>query len=366
MKITAKIKRINYELKLVNKLKEFSVKTLDINAIPASCIIKDGDFSFGISKWVSPKRTRSYPYARVYNTLKSSFRITVIPIIKDEGIRGDRDFIQWDTVSLMSLLNVYVIFAYYNDAEKNPNKENKITNQKLDNDLVIRKIQDIKQHHSSALHWNLDEVNYTFPELIKKVKYTYQRLNKETGVQFHAERGIDRFASYFINGVNEFMKTSRVKAQEAQNRENNTIQPKESLATQTKAVITISNYLGGMYYFTTDEIKIEEDNVYLIEGKHTRTELLPSLGDIKDGLLKMFLYTNLEEVFIDEKEYNPFPVIRLTSSQVDGKITSENDDKTITKFLDINRFSKKQKETVGYVFQEARENDFLVIIENAE
>jgi len=24
---------------------------------------------FGVSKWVSPKRTRSYPYERVYNTL---------------------------------------------------------------------------------------------------------------------------------------------------------------------------------------------------------------------------------------------------------------------------------------------------------
>jgi len=76
--------------------------------------------------------------------------------------------------------------------------------------------------------------------------------------------------------------------------------------------------------------------------------------------------TNLEEVFIDEKEYNPFPVIKLTSLRVEGKITSENNDKTIEKFLNKNGFSKKQKETVDYVFQEARENNFLVIIENAK
>jgi len=68
-----------------------------------------------------------------------------------------------------------------------------------------------------------------------------------------------------------------------------TVQPKEVLSTLTKATITIENYLGGKYYFTTDEIKIEGENIYLIEGKHSKSALLPSNGDIKDGLLKMIL-----------------------------------------------------------------------------
>lgn len=67
-----------------------------------------------ISRWVSPKRTRSYPYARVYDTLNFvGKRITIIPVIKDEGKDGDRDFLQWDTISLMSLLGIYVSIAYY-------------------------------------------------------------------------------------------------------------------------------------------------------------------------------------------------------------------------------------------------------------
>jgi hypothetical protein len=45
-------------------------------------------------------------FERVYNTLYLSKKITIIPIIKDEGLGGDRDFIQWDTISLMSLIEI--------------------------------------------------------------------------------------------------------------------------------------------------------------------------------------------------------------------------------------------------------------------
>lgn len=82
---------------------------------------------------VSSKRTRSYPYARVYDRLAfQGKKVTIIPIFKDEGLDGDRDFLQWDTVSLMSLLGVYVIIGYYVSATPNPNYKNKITNQRFD------------------------------------------------------------------------------------------------------------------------------------------------------------------------------------------------------------------------------------------
>jgi len=137
-------------------LKETKIKDFDINSMPSSCLLTSNKHTFAISKWVSPKRTRSYPFERVYNTLHISKKITVIPIVKDEGAKGDRDFIQWDTISLMSLLDVFVIFAYYEKAEK---KDNKITNQQFNNKYVLSKIKEIEQYHSSALHWNLNELN---------------------------------------------------------------------------------------------------------------------------------------------------------------------------------------------------------------
>lgn len=366
MEINAKITGIEYNGKLTSELKEFDIRDFNINNLPANFIVKDGSFSFGISKWVSPKRTRSYPYERIYNILGNSKKITVIPIIKDEGKCGDRDFIQWDTVSLMSLLDVFVIFAYYENAEKHPIRENKITNQQFNNDWVMSKIKKIENFHSSALHWNLKEIRCSFPELIQKVKSSYNKIGKRLNVEFHNEEGIDKFTEQFIDGVKNFIDTSRQKAQEAQDREMKTIQPKESLSTFTKAKITIENYLGGKYYFTTDEIKIEGKNIFLIEDKHSKTSLLPSVGDIKDGLLKMILYRNLKEVKINEIEYIPLPVIKLTSNKLNGCISSSDNAATIDNFMSQQMFSPQQKSLIENLFIEAKENDLIVNIEKAE
>ena len=70
-------------------------------------------------------------------------------MVKDEGASGDRDFIQWDTVSLMSLLDVFVIFAYYEKAKK---RGNKITNQQFDNNYVLSKIKEIEQIAKFSLY----------------------------------------------------------------------------------------------------------------------------------------------------------------------------------------------------------------------
>jgi len=365
MNITAKIAGIEYTPMLTNELEKFEFDNFNINILPANCIINYDGFTFGLSKWVSPKRTRSYPYERVYNTLGTAKRITVIPVIKDEGKKGDRDFIQWDTVSLMSLLDVFVVFAYYKTAKKHKTRENKITNQQFDNELVKTEISKIKNYHSSALHWNLKEIEKSFPNLIQKAKSSYKTIGNKLNVEFHNEQGIDKFASQFVTGVKDFMHTSRQKAKEAQNREMQTIQPKEALSTLTKATITIENYLGGKYYFTTDEIKVKKDKVFLIEAKHSTSSLLPSIGDIKDGLLKMILYANLKGVLISNNKYKAVPIIKLTSSKLTGRITSFNN-RNIEDFFKSNKFTQKQINIINKLFKEAEKNNFNVIIEKAD
>ncbi len=142
MQINATITGLQYQVFLAGELETIKSKDFDINTCPTSSIYSDKKLNFAVSKWVSPKRTRSYPYERVYNTLANGKKITVIPVVKDEGFDGDRDFIQWD---------------------------------------------------------------------------------------------------------------------------------KEALATLTKAKITITNYLGGQYFLTVDEIRIDKKDLYLIEGKHSKS-----------------------------------------------------------------------------------------------
>ena len=364
MNITAKITGLKYQVNCTDDLSEISFKDLDINTAPSCFLLSDKKYNYGISKWVSPKRTRSYPFERVYNSLNVPKRITVIPIIKDEGAKGDRDFIQWDTVSLMSLLDVYVILAYYNKAVIHLTRENKVTNQKFDNDYVKNKIVEINNYHSSALHWNLKEINDTLPSLIDIVQDSYNNLQKELNVPFHNSRGIQRFKNQFQKGVADFMDTSRNKAKEAQNREKQTTQPKEFLSTSTKATITIKNFLGGIYYFTTDEIAFIENNLYLIEGKHSINSKLPSIGDIKDGLLKMVLYCNLSDVKVNDINYTPKPILKLTSINISGRITSNNVSLEIDYFKTSNGFNKNHISIIDNLFTEARTNNFEVIIES--
>ena len=360
MDIIGKITGIKYQVLFTENLKDIKIKSFDINEMPSSCLLTSNKHTFAISKWVSPKRTRSYPFERVYNTLNISKKITVIPIVKDEGAGGDRDFIQWDTVSLMSLLDVFVIFAYYEKAEK---AVDKITNQEFNNKYVLSKIKEIEQYHSSALHWNLNELNTNLHKIIDKVKTSYATIEQTTKVKLHNPNGLDNFKEKIGKDVSLFMAFSRDKAQKAQSREFVTQQPKESLSTLSKAKVTITNYLGGQYFLTVDEIKFTATKVSLIEGKHSKNALLPSKGDIKDGLLKMILYCNLSEVTVNGKKIKSKAVLNLTSAKLKGGITSSSTKKEMSTFFAENSCSAQQIKLVETIFAEANHNNFIIQIQ---
>ncbi len=343
MDILAKIKGIKYNPLLCRELEVFDYKDLErALASCASFILNiNKENKVAISWWVSAKRTRSYPYTRVYDTLGfSGKKITIIPVVKDEGKEGDRDFLQWDTISLMSLLGIYVIIAYYNDAERSKRYRHKITNQRFDIEYIQGQIKNILSYQSDALHWNLAHVDKV-GQVGQKALESYAKISKKLKVEMHSRQTAEKRIIELLKGKDEFMKLSRMLAEKAQRRERLTIQPKENLS-GTKAIITIQNYLGGYYYFTSDEAEVKGNNIFLIEGKHSKNNSLPSLEDIKDGLLKMILFTNLEDVKIDSKKYNSVAVLKLT---VEGHFSKNN-------------LSNPQKETLFILRKEAKVNRF--------
>lgn len=296
-----------------------------------------------VSWWVSPKRTRSYPYARVYDTLVfSGKKITIIPAIKDEGAEGDRDFLQWDTISLMSLLGVYVVIAYYVNADRNPRYENKITNQRFDMQYIRNEINDLLSYQSDALHWNLSRVS-EISQIAETALRSYDRISDKLGVRMHSRESALRRIMELRKGLEDFMNSSRQRAEKAQERESVTSQPKERLE-GTKAKITITNYLGGKYFFTCDEAEVHGNEVYLIEAKHTKTDDLPKIGDIKEGLLRMVLFTNLRNVIVDGQQRKPIPILKLTAAKKQPSL----DD--------------RQRNTLEKLAKEARTNGFRIKI----
>jgi len=100
MDILAEIKGLKYTPLLCKELNVFDFDEFDrALSTDATFILAIDKNQLAISWWVSPKRTRSYPYTRVYDSLDfSGKKVTIIPTVKDEGRRGDRDFLQWDTV----------------------------------------------------------------------------------------------------------------------------------------------------------------------------------------------------------------------------------------------------------------------------
>lgn len=347
MIITADISGLKYAPKFGRHLQTFRLNSIGeaLSSQAAFLLEMEKGKTLALSWWVSPKRTRSYPYARVYDTLAFvGKKVTVIPVLKDEGLEGDRDFLQWDTISLMSLLGVYVIIAYYKSARRNMSYTHKITDQRFDAVYLKTQLNELLSYQSDALHWNLSQID-GLADLAARAVSAYVRISEQLNVRMHSSNSARKRISLLVKGKTAFMSLSRSLAKKAQSREIVTVQPKEKLS-GAKAAITIKNYLGGFYFFTIDEARKENGKILLIEGKNTSANRLPSLDDVKDGLLKMILYTNLQNVLVDSKHVSPLPVLLLTT----GKRIRQKE-------LESDRSFQQLKD-------EARTNRFAILLNN--
>ena len=279
-------------------------------------------------------------------------------------MNGERDFIQWDTISLLSLLDVHVILAYYDDAEKSVRGADKITNQKFDNEFIKAKLNEIFSFKGNARDWNERESG-ELKNIFVKAKTAYRAISEGTKTYLHNEDKLDEIIKY-AETPERFIGYSRRNSQSAQNREFVTIQPNEALSTLSKAKITITNALFGKYYFTVDETIITTKTIELIEAKHTSRAKFPSKNDIKDGLVKMMLYTNLKSVKLGEKPLAYEVKIRLTSAKLKSSIDSKASVETFDKFCAENLIDQRQKAFLTELFTEANENNFTVILEKGE
>ncbi|HEX8248021.1 MAG TPA: VWA domain-containing protein [Pyrinomonadaceae bacterium] len=363
--ISGEIERVNYTQFVNDDLREYKLENFDINKSTGAFLLSNENEKIAVSRWISPKRTRSYPYERVYDTLAfAGKKVSIIPVVKDEGLGGERDFLQWDTVSLLSLLDVHVILAFYNEAEKNTKRADQITAQKFDNNYILARLKEVSAFQGTPRQWNERETKQLKP-VFEKARAAYREISKKTNTYLHDETAFNELITY-AETPQKFIDFSRRKAQNAQAREFRTLQPKEALSTDTKGKVTITNALFGKYFFTVDETKIDAPNLYLIEAKHSQRALLPSKNDIKDGLIKMMLYTNLRNVKVGARAFDYKVMIRLTSSRLKGSITSDAKDEESTKFFSDNLIDAATREFLKKLFREARENKFTIILEHAE
>ncbi|MEH2260692.1 hypothetical protein [Nostoc sp.] len=365
---TGFIKGVTYKTYLAEKLKEISLNEFDINQANTFGLIKSPTTEIAYSQWVSPKRTRSYPFARIYDTYNTSKVITIIPVIKEEGKDGDRDRIQYSTISWMNLLNIYIVLAYYETAHKSTksgqSNKHKITNQQFNNEFVKSQIDEILAYHQSVLHWNKNLFEERFVQIFEKALDCYDSISTTTGVMIHPRQGMNSYLQKIIEEFEEFKNISLKGSQSASKREALTSHKLEYLIDGLKATFSIENYLGGVYYLTPDEI-FHENDIYIIqESKNTSKESLPKLPDIQDGLFKLILFSNLDSLNISGQPVSFITKLKLTGKNVIGSIVFPEASATeLESFLatNVKIFNNNQKEIIRQLAVEAEDNQKLKI-----
>ena len=228
----------------------------------------------------------------------------------------------------------------------------------------LSRLVEAMNFQGTTREWNERE-SKQLKNLFEKARLAYREISKQTKTYLHDETALDELIKYAETPL-KFIEFSRSKSRQAQTREFQTDQPKEALATDTKRKVTITNALFGKYYFTVDETRVEPKTVYLIEAKHSQRARLPSRNDIKDGLIKMMLYTNLRNVKVGAKPLDYKVQIRLTSSKLVGSINSDMSDEVLIKFCSDNLIDAANKNFLVKLFKEARANKFTIILEHSE
>lgn len=362
------IKNIKYEPQFTEDLHVYNYNSFNANTCSTYGLIKLGpNDNIVYAKWVTPKRTRSYPFARLYNIYGfNSNKITIIPIIKDEGAgSGNNDRINAITFYWMNLLNIYIILAWYENAEKKPDSDNLITNQKFNNEFIKQKILEITKSKMTALHWNTEHFEKDFEYVWKKSVQSYERISKENKVKLHSaenhRKRLEKFKKNRKFNLDVFKDYTLQRSKEARMREIKTIHELESLSEGNKAIINVYNYLGGIYYLTADEVFLENDVFVIQESKNSSTSKLTSKDDIKDGLFKLILYSNMEKLEFNNKKVEFKTRLKLTGN-IQGNLLLPNSKEDIRFFIDQNQFKKNQKEIIYRLNDESKINNLEIHI----
>ncbi len=379
--IKAKIETLKYRAGKLMKnieLNEYQFSGFDINKASASGILEiDNKNKVAFSKWVTPKRTRSYPFARIYDIYSfGGKRITIIPVIKDEGIgasknKSNNDRINFITLSWMNLTNVFVILAWYSSAEKK--SKYRITNQKFDNKYIKQKIKEISEYQLDAHHWNNEHFIKDFSFVYKKAVLAYENISKKLKVKMHSFSDHLAFLSKITNEFNKnlislekFAFETLDRSKSAANRETLVNHVNECLTSGgEKLVFEIKNKLGGSYFLTADESIIDNKKKELIiqESKNATSSKLPKIADIKDGLFKIMLFSQIKSISINDVKYSYKVSLKLTG-KISSKLQLPKAKSKINSFVEKERLTKSEAKILYMLNEEAVENDYQISISN--
>lgn len=350
--LQGKIQRLSFRGQ-PSELPVYRWEDFDINSAKPACKVEFSDgTTVALSRWTGPKRTRTYPLAHIYDTysFRSGKIITVIPIVKDEGRDTNLDRVNFITLSWMSLMNIYIILAWYVTAKKK--SDCRITDQKLESSHVKTKIQEILQYKMDAHHWNHQHFIQEFIPIYSRAIKSYEKIARDHGVQLHNREVHEKFIQQVhsqdhsdILDLDRFKEVSLAKSYRSAMSEITTNHTLELRGSLPKPLFEIENNLGGRYYLTADEVEfVAQDEVIIRESKNTTRGILPSINDIKDGLFKLLLYSQLSELCYEGRVLRFTTQLCLTG-KFSGGLSLPAEPSSLQKFL--SQFGGRRQKSVA-------------------
>lgn len=310
--IDGKTTNLEYVSKWVSSFKEYSLETaLGGNSKKNVFWYTHNSEKVAISVWTSPKRTKTNPLPRVYTSLSyAEIKITIIPVLKEEGESGEQNMIHANTVYWMTSLGVYVIIAYYNDAKKEkigkqstnakegkPSKEGtaKLGTQILELASIKEQIHKIIKEKPNIEVWN-DKQIQKIPELLDNAIKRYRELGRTLNVPLRSKslQNKENANKEWKKDLSKLLEYFTELEIDAQDRETKTEHKHEDISSTygKKAKFNIDCGKSRILYLTADAVDVNENKKILIitEAKNTTQDKFPSSDNLKDDLMKLMLF----------------------------------------------------------------------------
>ena len=217
----------------------------------------------------------------------------------------------------------------------------------------------------TALHWNTTHFEEDFESTYLNAVAGYKKISQDKNIAVHNPKNhlqtLEKFKADDCFSLTCFKEATLPRSYEAAHRESLTTHILESLEENTKGIFRISNYLGGQYYLTTDEVYWENDQLIIQESKNSSKGKLPAEDDIKDGLFKLILFANMEEVAVDGRENVQFITRLKLTGDLMGSLFLPCATEGVLNFCAENRLTQTHQKRLILLNQEASKNNKLQI-----
>ena len=284
-----------------------------------------------ISVWTTPKRTKTYPFPRVYSTLgHDGKKITIIPVQASYGKHGDDNKLQPSTISWMSGLGVYVIVGVFTKAKMRPKgkaaanaKEGKVSTQgepvftsfEFENDELLEQVKEIVSKCPKVEDWNQKQL-VRIPSLLKIAIENNRRLGKELGVFVRSFKSLEKKLGVWNTDIPKFLLDCDKESEKAQHREFSSDQKLENVPGK-KGKFNVNMGNSKTIFLTADSVSIDQKEkiIEILEGKHTTKGKFPDENDVLDALFKLMIFKK-SDITIDGMKYSKKLVCYLSGTDV--------------------------------------------------